>query len=187
MSTVVYAPITLISEETFVDFKHVGGEPQETEFTRQVHWAQMSTAEVHFLHGGKVLRKGYSTCDSGSYLGSLNLSVIDPASIANDYDVTVDSSLEVIQVITIQQEPYFQSPTEKAESETNEHGLKFMSAILGWRQRNPNADGPFQYQTIQPKLLCQETVWSSKNTPEENARLRLSVAERFPAACLLSK
>lgn len=162
------------TEETFVEHVSIGGERRRIEFTKPILWIQESEALIQFKHGGHVLKEGDTHNDFYGYLTSIEHQ--NPAGMAKAYSVTQDSSLEIVILAKVFKRPAIETTeTIKNNASRFDPRYKCMYAYVpdGWRREAESEHTPDG--KCYPMLGCVELgtgiIWTSKNTPEQNAAL----------------
>lgn len=169
-------PVVDRTNETFSQSVMVGGQQQAIPFTRKVLWLQRSEAQIRLVHGGRVVREGGVYCDN-RYLSSFEN--LDPQAEADLYGVTASSTLEVVVVVSIIQDPVIElQDASLTEAQANGLAKRYDRVPSNWYQTTVR-DGQMIYPTLKERKLGEETIWSSKNTPEQNAELKRTVIEKW--------
>ena len=78
-------------------------------FEHEVSWLREPSAEIYFRHGGKHLKDGPRFCDHPGYLSGLEAGVREAVDLCAAYEVTSESSLEIVLEVAIQDVPYLKA------------------------------------------------------------------------------
>jgi len=172
------------TQEKFVQFLKVGASNQKFEFDHEIVWFHESESSVKFMHGGKLLKQGPTFNDYYGYLGSFSeRNINDVMSIAADYGVTQESSLEIQLVVQLCQKPNIESEEDKISNAKVTHpgeSRQYSFVPNDWRKAvKDDETGENLYLNIESVLAAEAVVWSSRNTPEQNAAL----ANAFRETC----
>jgi hypothetical protein len=163
------SPVIERTVETFVEHVAVGGENRRVEFEKTIVWLLESSTQILFRHGGRVLKEGGTYNDWYGVLKSINGAMEDAAVSAAAYDVSTQSSLEIVLVSKVMHTPAFEPPDAVAEnaSRADNYRKRYAYVPIGWRQERME-DGEMRWPTLEPKVLVSEEVWSTRRTDREN-------------------
>ncbi|WP_227461620.1 class II SORL domain-containing protein [Cupriavidus pauculus] len=177
-----HCPVKETSQETFVENVMVGGVPHRMTFEKAVKWVQMSEAQASLYHGDALVRDVGSYNDFYGYLTciSADVSDADMAQAARRFHITRASTLELRLTCTV-----FLLPVVETEenAEFNRTRLPSQPAQYSRVPRNwwkeLTEDGKAVTRVLDRVDLGHGTVWSSKNTPEENAALQAAFRQEW--------
>lgn len=163
------------SQETFVENVMVGGSPQRMTFEKAVKWIQMSESQASLYHGDVLVRDLGSYCDFYGYMTCISADVSDEdmAQAARKYRITPGSTLELRLTCTVYLLPVVETEENAEYNRTRLHSQPAQYSRLPrnwWKELTE--DGKAVSRTLDRVDLGHGTVWSSKNTPEENKALQ---------------
>lgn len=182
-------PVVRRKMETFHQPIHVGGELKIESFDRPILWVQESETQVVYLHGGKILLKGAEFSDYFGYLTSfVNREDYDKTVSASDYDITEQSSLEMQLVTRIMQIPMIETDSDREYNAKATHNgtrsRQYTRIPEEWRKEMPCEHSPSgkYYPTLEPVLIVEAVVWTSKRSAEDNQAFEKAFIEEW-AVC----
>lgn len=185
-------PVVRESNEVFVQHVTVGTERRRLEHTQRILWIAESEAQMQFLHGGAELKTGSTFNDFYGFCTSFQRLEDDLAALCQRYSITADSTLELIVLATLFHTPAIETEEDKRENAmraskyNGRHKRQYTSVPDDWRQMIPNPnfgkDGDtqeFYWPSLKPRIITSAVAWSSKNTPEENARVAANLIKEW--------
>jgi hypothetical protein len=182
-------PITLAR---YVDVTGTGNSKAMT-FEQEVLWVREAGTKLIFIHGGVELKtsSGYADCGYG-FLSSLR-SVLDDASRnLRRYSVTPDSTLELQVLVSITDKPVLiDNSAEARDWNARSKRIQYQSLPTDWliydAEKFAARDAAktwsercqIEVHRLEAVPVSETVIWSSKNTPEDNAaKVEAFIAEQ---------
>lgn len=138
-------------------------------FTRDVAWAPRTQTRISYLHGGRVLKHGTTTCDAAGLASSIGYAAEMAREAAATYDITPDSSLHLVARTDAELVPLIEDPQNQAA---------LIEPPPEWvRIDNTGRDGGW----LSAETALAATVWSSRNTPADNHTLAATARRTIDA------
>ena len=134
-------------------------------FPVTIAWIRQTEAEVVLLHGRQRVKNCAKFCDAfslGSAFTGGGSAVGRAMDIAEYYEVTTESSLEVAVIATCSDRPM-----TRLEGQDRDNRRAYLSVPGNWRVEV--SPGVPEELPLRPREFLEAKVWSSKATPEENA------------------
>lgn len=154
-----------------------------------IHWVLHSISEIALYHEGVLVKSCISLNDYFGYLKSFEGD--EASELCSRYAVTAESTLEVITKVSIFAEPYFEDDACRKHNASIKDGEAMLLCRLDsfiktphrapWFSDSKNKEKVDVYWlNFEPiKLLTEKTVWTSKNTPEQNDALSADVITKY--------
>jgi hypothetical protein len=154
-----------------------------------IHWVLHSISEIALYHEGVLVKSCITLNDYFGYLKSFEGD--DASQLCSRYAVTTESTLEVVTKVSIVAEPYFEDDACRKHNASIKDGEAMLLCRLDsfiktphrapWFSDSKNKEKVDVYWlNFEPiKLLTEKTVWSSKNTPEQNDALFADVIAKY--------
>lgn len=154
-----------------------------------IHWVLHSVAEIAMYHEGVLVKSCTTLNDYYGYLKSFEGN--ESSELCSKYAVTKKSTLEVVTKVSIVAEPYFEDDACRKHNSSIKDGEAMLLCSFGsdikaphrapWRYDSKNKEQIDVYWlNFEPiKLLTEKTVWSSKNTTEQNNALFADVIAKY--------
>lgn len=173
------------SVEPLVEYVTVGGVRRREEYFRDVLWLQESESRVVFIHGGQVVRDASTWCDVHGYLQSMKSAADVAATLATDFAVTADSSLEIVVRTTVYLVPCCETDETRQYNHKRQPGYvaTYASVSRGWLQE-VEVDGEKRLRSLERIAQGQAITWSSRCTEAGNREARDQFRRTWPATAI---
>lgn len=181
-------PVACRAEVPLVEFVSAGGEPRRIDFTKAIVWLQETEGSVRFMHGGKVLHTGSTYTDFYGYCSSFRSDVsTNFYAIADAYQITPESSLELVVEAFLFRTPVLETEVDKRENDNRtdpryKRRYTYLPGDCRIESPNPMSDAderPLWYPQLQREQIDTAIAWSSKNTFDQNLALYEALCKKW--------